>query len=63
MLPCPDVDCNPALALQFNIIQTLTWRAGHLSIPKHIKHEETEAEEVGDNPGDIPARQVVETAH
>jgi hypothetical protein len=35
----------------------------HLAILKQIKHEDAEAEEVGDNPGDSRAKQIVETAH
>jgi tetratricopeptide (TPR) repeat protein len=35
----------------------------HLAILKQIKHEDAEAEEVGDNPEDTQAKQIVETAH
>jgi tetratricopeptide (TPR) repeat protein len=35
----------------------------HLAILKQIKHEDAEAEEVGDNPDNTQAKQIVETAH
>ena len=35
----------------------------HLAILKQIKHEDAEAEEVGDNPEDTQAKQILETAH
>ena len=35
----------------------------HLAILKQIKHEDAKAEEVGDNPEDTQAKQILETAH